>query len=434
MNVDELLRDSLREQAAEEPPMGPGFADQVLAVGRRRRIRALASVAACTAAVVALAIGVPRLDSAGHDAPVQHSGKNDVSLPRLRQFDVPLPPSLDDGLPLASETDKRDVIAHPDQSPPRNLIAAGDTALAAYSTSSVVEESPDKGLLQRTYWILNQKTGKYEKDARWSFLAVAPGMRTAAVLERHLPASRIGVYDLVSRQVVDWIPVDRGVASVAYSPDGSRILATTYDTQPDGRLRAPDDADGDGKKNDWYSKPDKALATGFYILDLKAGKGAWNPVTIYAKGVDPRVDFVFNTDGTLVSPDLWSASHVQFYNFKGEKVATPAKDKYLRQSPGPGLSPNGKLLAGYINEDEGSATNILDPYTGKRLYKTPGVDHLAWADDKRLIVGETTPGTLRFQTRLALVTIGDDTMIPLSGSTGGRESSSENWAPIFARR
>ncbi|MET9471010.1 WD40 repeat domain-containing protein, partial [Streptomyces sp. NPDC002922] len=43
MNVDELVRDSLREQAAEQPALGPGFAERVLTVRRRRRARALAT-------------------------------------------------------------------------------------------------------------------------------------------------------------------------------------------------------------------------------------------------------------------------------------------------------------------------------------------------------------------------------------------------------
>ena len=63
MNVEELVRDSLREQAAEQRPGGTGFADRVLAVRRRRRTRRLASVAAATAAVVAIAVAVPLLDS-----------------------------------------------------------------------------------------------------------------------------------------------------------------------------------------------------------------------------------------------------------------------------------------------------------------------------------------------------------------------------------
>jgi hypothetical protein len=63
VNVDDLLRDTLREQAAEQPPAGPGFADWVLAVRRRRRTRRLVTVVAAAVAVAAVAVGVPLLDS-----------------------------------------------------------------------------------------------------------------------------------------------------------------------------------------------------------------------------------------------------------------------------------------------------------------------------------------------------------------------------------
>ncbi|MEV0472123.1 WD40 repeat domain-containing protein, partial [Streptomyces prunicolor] len=67
MNVDDLLRDTLREQAAEQPPAGPGFADWVLAVRRRRRTRRLVTVVAAAVAVAAVAVGVPLLDSGKSD-------------------------------------------------------------------------------------------------------------------------------------------------------------------------------------------------------------------------------------------------------------------------------------------------------------------------------------------------------------------------------
>lgn len=67
MNVEELVRDSLRDLAAEAPSAGPGFADRVLAVRRRRRTRRIASVAAATAAVVGIAVAVPLLDPGKED-------------------------------------------------------------------------------------------------------------------------------------------------------------------------------------------------------------------------------------------------------------------------------------------------------------------------------------------------------------------------------
>ena len=87
MNVEELVRDSLRELAVEEASAGPGFADRVRAVRRRRRTRSLGSVAAATAAVVAVAVAVPMLNE----------GRDDVR--------------------PASVTQRDGISAHPDQSP-----------------------------------------------------------------------------------------------------------------------------------------------------------------------------------------------------------------------------------------------------------------------------------------------------------------------------
>ncbi|CAM5551033.1 hypothetical protein SBADM41S_07748 [Streptomyces badius] len=89
--------------------------------------------------------------------------------------------------------------------------------------------------------MLNQETGRYEVDERWSFLAVAPGMRTAAVLERELPAPRIGLLDLRTGKVARWIPLAQGVGGLFFSPDGSKLVATTYDKNPDRSLLVPQD-------------------------------------------------------------------------------------------------------------------------------------------------------------------------------------------------
>lgn len=168
MNVEELVRDSLRELAVEEASAGPGFADRVLAVRRRRRTRRLVAVAAATAAVVAVSVAVPLLNE-GHD-----------------------------GTRPARVTQQDGVSAHADQSPPSDLIAAGRSALAAYYKTALVPKNKKEATLERTYWLLDPDTGKYKKDTRWSFVAVAPGLKTAAVLERTLPAARIGLLDLTT--------------------------------------------------------------------------------------------------------------------------------------------------------------------------------------------------------------------------------------------
>ncbi|SOD78667.1 hypothetical protein SAMN06272781_6203 [Streptomyces sp. 1222.2] len=409
MNVDELVRDSLREQAAEQPPLTPGFADRVLTVRRRRRNRSIATVAAATAAVVAVAVAVPLLDS----------GKDEVR--------------------LATEMNKSDIIAHPDQSPPRDLIAAGEVALAAWYTSDTVRTSKDTAVRARTYRILDQETGKYVKDTRWSQVSVAPGMRTAAVLEKELPAERIGLLDLLTGKVERWIPVGRGVASVEFSTDGTKLVATTYSKNPDLLNRVDYDSDGDGKKNDFESDWSTSYRTGFYVVDVDSGNADWSEV-VPDEGdemgvLNARQDFAFSRDAKLVYSGLTSEPHDQFYDLKGDKVAKPVNEKYLTWSVEARLSPDGKLAAGgFAGGARTTASEILDPYTGKRLHKIPGQQLLTWVDNKRLIAWDIAAGDNEFHNALVLVTIGSDKTLTLSGARKGNDGAAGRWNAVFATR
>ncbi|GAA2620357.1 WD40 repeat domain-containing protein [Streptomyces vastus] len=394
MNVDELVRDSLREQATEQPPLGPGFVDRVLTARRRRRTRTLASVAAATAAVVAIAVAVPMLES----------GK--------------------DGDRLATGMNESDIIAHPDQSPPRDLIAAGDVALAAYYTRKNVEQTDDRAVAVREYWLLDQKTGKYEKAPRWSFIDIAPGMRTAAVLEKDLPTQRIGLLNLLSGKVERWIPVDRGVAGVEFSPDGDRLVATTYKTNPDLRYKVDYDSDGDGKNNDYDQSHDQPR-NGFYVIDVASGQGSWSEVP-EGDDMNARQDFDFSHDGKLVYSGLSSEPYMQYYDFEGNKVDKPANGKYTNWFNDGGVSPNGKLVAGN--------GVVLDAYTGERIAKVRGYEPLAWVDDERLIVWYSEPGQNEFHNRLVIVTIGSDKLVRLSGARKGNDGAPGRWTPVFAKR
>ncbi|MFH8470063.1 WD40 repeat domain-containing protein [Streptomyces sp. NPDC017991] len=404
MNMDQLVRDALHEQASEATAPPPDFGIRVLAVRRRRRTRRLAGAAVATAVAVAVGVGVPVLN--GQDEPR-----------------------------LASQMNRSDIIAHPDQTPPRDLIAAGDTAMAAYYTTRTVKETPDRGAYVRTYSLLDQESGKYVKTTKWSFLDVAPGMRTAAVLEKDLPTRRIGLLDLLTGEVERWITVDRAVASVEFSPDGTKLVATTYSKNPDLRFRADYDSDGDGKKNDWEARFGQSDRTGFYILDVDSGDGSWSRVTGHEKDLNVRQDFAFSEDGKLVYSGLTSEPQMQYYDFKGKEVDKPANEKYLHWFVQAGLSPNGKLAAGdFAGGARTTASAINDPLTGKRLFKIPGQQLLAWADNKRLIAWDITPGTNEFHNRLVLVTIGNKKTVPLSGFRQGNDGADGRWEPIFAER
>ncbi len=403
MNVEELVRDSLRELAAEQPPTGPGYADRVLTARRRRRTRRLASVAAATAAVVGIAVAVPLLDT----------GKEDVR--------------------PASVLGGRGTSAHPDQSPPRDLIAAGDVALAAYYTTRIVPQGQDRGVFERTYWILDQRTGRYEKDDRWSFVAVAPGMRTAAVLERTLPARRIGLLDLATGKVERWIPVDHGVGGLAFSYDGRRLVATTYGDNPDLRLKQT----GGNGAVPWVPQYGRSSRTGFHVVDVASGTASWTGVRT-GREITPRQDFFFSRTGDLVYtpvPGPRDGSQ-KFYDFDGDEVAAPANERHLRTDVGARLSPDGSLAAGGLSKEvpDKSYSSIRDPLTGKEITKVRGGTLLAWVDDKRLIAEERTAGEGPYRPRLVLVTIGSDEVEWLSGPNAQDDDLSYEWEPVLARR
>ncbi len=230
----------------------------------------------------------------------------------------------------------------------------------------------DRAVAVRTYRLLDQKTGKYVKTTKWSFIDVAPGMRTAAVLEKDLPAKRIGLLNLLTGEVERWIPVDRGVAGVEFSPDGSKLVATTYSTNPDLRYKADYDSNGDGKKNDWMPQYGQSNRTGFYVIDMEAGKGSWSEATYNSDDLNVRQDFAFSHDGKLVYSGLTTDPTMQYYDFEGNEVSKPVNEEYVHWFNDAGLSPDGKLVAGdYAGDYKKSASELLTLSQGFRNAPSP---------------------------------------------------------------
>ncbi|CAM5543967.1 hypothetical protein [Streptomyces badius] len=402
MNVEELVRDSLREQASDVPPPRSGFAGRILAARRRRRARTLAAAAGATALVVAAAVGVPRLLDGGRGQGVHVVG---------------------------GEVSDRGVLSHVDQSPPRDKIAVGDQVLAAYFTSEKVRQPNRDEIVERTYSVLNQETGRYEVDERWSFLAVAPGMRTAAVLERELPAPRIGLLDLRTGKVARWIPLAQGVGGLFFSPDGSKLVATTYDKNPDRSYwshRIP--------VNDRLEPRPVPSRTGFAVVDVATGESDWHALPA-SGGIGSGQKLRFNADGTLLYEDINMAPGIIYRDLEGRQVATPAREAHVNLVSAPaGLSPDGTLVAGpFAGHRLTTATEVLDPRTGERLAKLRGQELLAWVDNTRLIAWDIAPGAGEYDTRLVLVGIGSKNTISLSGARTPKDHSSKRWEPIFTR-
>ncbi|MEU4038524.1 WD40 repeat domain-containing protein [Streptomyces collinus] len=406
MNVDELVSDALREQAADTVPAPPHLADRVLAVRRRRRTRRLVSVAAASVAAIALAVAVPRLSTGGDD------------------------------VRPASEIDRSDIIGHPDQSPPKSLIAAGDTVLSAFYVTKSVKQPNGDEVLTRTYGLLDQKTGTYEKTP-WAYLAVAPGSRTAAVLEGELPARRIGLLDLITGKVDRWIKMDRGVASVAFSPDGTKLVATTYAQNPD-RMFADHKQNVNGK-----DVPGPVPSrTGFTVVDVASGEAHWHEVPSSTDEMgwfgNARADFDWSHDGKLVHADTPTKPFRDYYTLDGTKADWPADEK-SPVSVAAGVSPDGKLAAGdFAGYGETIAAAVLDAHTGRQITTVPVQQLLAWADNKRLIAWGCDPkkcsGKGEFHNQLLLVTVGTDKVVPLSGFRKASDDYPGRWTPVFSSR
>ncbi|MFD8811781.1 hypothetical protein ACFV23_09905, partial [Streptomyces sp. NPDC059627] len=197
----------------------------------------------------------------------------------------------------ASVPDAKNVAAHPDQSPPRELIAAGRTAVSAYYTAKLVKQPNGNAIGTYEWRLLDTATGRYEQTD-WAWLDVAPGMRTAAVLERDLPADRIGLLNLATGKVRRWIKVDRSVGGVRFSPDGKRLLATAYRLNPDGLFK-----DAPYRVNGGTVPGPKQSRTGFYVIDVASGRAdfAERPAEQQSGGpVGGRQDFSCIRDGELL--------------------------------------------------------------------------------------------------------------------------------------
>jgi hypothetical protein len=330
----------------------------------------------------------------------------------------------------ANVLNENDIVAHPGQTPPRDLIAAGGVALAAYYTTANVKLSATDHVDVRTYWLLDARTRTYEKT-KWSFVAVAPGLRTAAVLERNLPARRIGLLNLLTGKVERWIPVDRTVGAVAFSPDGRKLVATTYKKNPDLHVTL-----SGNQSSRWpnYQEPGR---TGFYVVDVASGKAAsWNEVSPGdGSGLNDRQDFGFSRDGTLIYTGFTTTPGQRFYDFRGKRVQAPANEAHLPWYVDARLSPDGRLAAGdFAGGKKTTASEILDPATGKRITTVRGQQLLSWIDNKRLIAWDITPGSNEFHNRLVVVTLGSDKEVPLSGFRGGEDGAAGRWTPVFAGR
>jgi hypothetical protein len=296
---------------------------------------------------------------------------------------------------------------------PHHLVAAGHTAVAAYFTTHKTVSG-----IGRTWYLYDPGSGTYERTP-WAYLDVAPGMHQAAVLEGPLPASRVGVLDTKTRQVIRWVSIGHRIGGVSWSPDGRRILLTGYDTDPD----VPD------------AVPGSSSRTGYAVIDAATGSGAFHPLAADRDNPGSRQDLGWSRSGELIWAPTATAPTKVFYDLNGAPAATPPHEAdYSDYGGEAGLSPNGTLLPRFGPRPRPAVT-VTNVTTGKAVAVLPIEQARAWADDHQLFaIGcalKKCTGKGEFRNRLLLVSL-NGKITPLTGYH--RSDKLGAWEPVFTHR
>ncbi|WP_432063820.1 hypothetical protein [Streptomyces sp. C10-9-1] len=396
--------DGHEKQNPREP--SEDFTEQARRPSKQRTVRGLIAVGAVVA-IAAVGIALPLSTD---DAGTQERFTGDVTAP--------------------------DVVAHADQSPPREFVAAGRVAVSAYHTTKVVKQSDGNAVGTYEWSLLNTSTGRYEKTD-WAWIDVAPGMRTAAVLERDLPVTRIGVLEPATGTVERWIEVDKAVGGVQFSPDGKRLVATAYALHPDGLFK-----DASYRLNDETVPGPKPSRTGYWVIDVASGRKTFTALPPRRGEDGPgagRQDFHWSLDGKLVWEAWGNEQGRIFYDLDGEESPIPGQEAAL-PSPRAVLSPDGRLMTGdFAGEGTDIVSEVLDAKTGRRTALVPGQQLIAWADDNHLIAWrcdpeDCRPGKGEFRNQLLLVDLDGKTTTPLTGFRKAKLRYDGRWTPLLTRR
>ncbi|MEU4232571.1 hypothetical protein AB0F17_50445 [Nonomuraea sp. NPDC026600] len=383
MSTDELVKDVLAA-VADDARLPAGVAQAAWRQRTRMRIRRATATAATLAAAVIVGV---------------------ITVPSLVPRDDPQ---------VATSRIEGGIAADLRDPTPVQRVAAGHVTLTAYA---VCEPSCS------WYLLTHAGTGGYT-HARWGWVDVAPSGRTAAVLDETLPARRIGLVDTTVASLRRWIDLGRAVAgSVVWSPDGKRLLVTTYDHIP-GLLADP------------AGKPDaRQVRTGFAIVDVKSGKATFHNLPGDPASAGLRDDLLWSRDGSLIWENTGARQKPRkYYDLTGRPRPGPAHESASDQPAG--LSPDGRRLA--MGGRSGSAPFVVDVDSGGTTLLKPSGDHvilqsLAWADDTHLIAwaqDRATVDSSKSRYRLVLVDVtGKQKVTPLTGWTG--TLSRPNWMPVL---
>jgi WD40 repeat protein len=324
-------------------------------------------------------------------------------------------------LPARPSPAPTDVRTDTENSPPARLITAGRMAVSAYYTTRREATSADLERIRRTWSLYDPRTGGYERTP-YAWVDVAPGLQVAAVLEGDLLSRRLGVLDMNTREVLSWIDLEHQVASVTWSPDGKRILATAYSSYPDV-LRG---------RGDQASPTGASSRTGYYVVDVEDGTADYHelpPLPGHESNeriINPngRQDLGWSLDGTMIWAPTTATPDRLFYSLDGEPQDAPEGQRYRRWSSLSAISPDGRLALG----PDGLPTKITEVGTGKVAGRQRVLQLHAWADDDNVIaLGCAGTCGNEFNTGLVLVSVDGSRMTQLTADHDSTESGARRW-------
>ncbi|NUR87439.1 MAG: hypothetical protein HOY71_25445 [Nonomuraea sp.] len=319
-----------------------------------------------------------------------------------------------------------DVRTDTENVPPATLIAAGRMAVSAYYVATMEKAENGYQRVRRTWSLYDPRTGGYEQTA-YGWVDVAPGLQVAAVLEGDLPSRRLGVLDMNTRQILAWYDLDHPVASAAWSPDGTKIVATAYSDYPDLRERA---------RGRVVPRMGDSPRTGYHLIDVTAGTVDYHELaplpTIFSadRGSadqlmgNRRQDLDWGVDGER----LWSPTNTQpdrvWYTLDGRRTDAPADQRYVGYSRIPATSPDGRLVLG----PDGLPTQITEVATGKVAGRQQVLQLHAWADDDNVIaLGCAGKCENEFRNGLVLVSVDGSRTTRLAATSDSDKDGAWRW-------
>ncbi|WP_066371726.1 hypothetical protein [Herbidospora mongoliensis] len=390
MNEDTLIKEGLRDWA-QEVRVPTDLAGRALRARRRRRFGFTGFGAVLVAAAVVAVVALPP----------------GASPDRITVAEAPTP---------AASPAPTSVHSDIENDPPVNLVAAGPWAVGSYYSTEWADTGRGTETLRYTWSVYSQAEGRYTATP-FQWLDVLPGMRLAAVLDGDLPSRRVGVVDLTTMAVTRWYDLENAAGSVFWSPDGSKLVATTYSAPPDEKAWL----DEERTSARGLPKP----RTGFHVIDVTAGTTTWTALPPDVDSVNGREDLRWDDDNTR----LWAAKIAGggrwLYDTGGARLGS--EEDYPRRRDEAGVSPDGRLRAG----PAGLPTRVTDVETGEVVGRQQMLQLWAWVDDDHLIgLGCARDCDNEFDSALVMVSVDGKETVQLASYRDSRAS----WRPVLVRR